>query len=205
MMVRFLPSSPSLAFTPTPTRQTIADMPKASPETLNADPRIARAILSAPYPLASIRTRSYIVFRPVHAPGDNGGTGHGGQQLMRPVGFVSNVPYPGSSPLPLSGQGIHSGPVPPLGGWRIPIAVPRQQPQLPPQTDAQRAAAQQLQEALRPPPPAFGSDAPPRGGEAAEGALHVAHEIGKILPRNSASSGPKVSWSFLCNSAMHVS
>lgn len=173
-------------------------MPKASPETIQSDPRFARAILSAPYPLASIRTRSYILLRPVN-PQQNHPI-NGQRQQVQAVAFVPNAPYfygPSTEygqqqALPPT-QFNHAGATG-MGGWPVPIAVPTPSHHVPAtaQTSAQQAAAQQLDTALRSP-----MDISIDGGGAAEetatlGPLHIAHEIGRLTAQPN-TSGPKVS------------
>lgn len=167
-------------------------MPKASAENTESDPRVARAILSAPYPLPSLRTRPYIIFRPIHPPGNQV---PGAQRQYRAVAFVPNAPYfygpNGSVPPPTHPSLDGVGPLG-QGGWPMPIALPSQPLPTVAQTDEQKMRAEQLSEALRSPMDI--SEAGQGGqGSSTMGPLQVAHEIGKITSQIGASATAKVS------------
>jgi hypothetical protein len=154
-------------------------MPKASPEPNQSDPRVARAILSAPYPLPVVRSRPYFIVRPVQDP-------TGRQRPPQAVTFVTNPPYfyglhPGQSlALP-----AHSGSIRPPGpgGWPLAIATPARPPPPSLQTAEQRLAVERVMEAMQ---------SPVDISDVAGGPLHVAHEIGKLTPGPGQVLGTRV-------------
>lgn len=145
-------------------------MPKASSDTIQSDPRIARAILSAPYPLATIRGRPYLIIpRPILGQG-------GGITFINRPPFLHQLNLIALSATPHDQQ-VTTTSQPSV--WTGNLSVPPSNvPITEVLSEGGRNVASRLSEALRPPDSARTDDR--MSGIETAGPLRVAQEVGRL-------------------------